>query len=319
MKRRYPASSPKPFGHRKIVYRLLGVRFEMSRVILVGCDSPLALANPARPDRWAETARLQYAREGRRQTSDPGDAEWSPSAPEAPPCRLRYAIGFRGCTTFSPMAPGRIRNSRRPSRARAGGGSRRSGAHAAAGGSKRIQCRLVARKQPVAFPAVVRIARRRRPAAHKPLPVHTRTNRVATGALHAAPAVPLRMKPGLRVPNPFPVLPLDPTRTRRLHRRRIDDVDPPPGHRDALLFELSVRLPRQQLPEVVLHKPRPEPTQRRRIRNPAAELKPAEPPERKVPTQALRQPDIRNPIPNAGQQAAEQRLKRVTRAAVRDP
>ena len=67
----------------------------------------------------------------------------SGTATARPPCRFRYAIGFHGCAVFSPMAPGRVRNSRRPSRARAGCGSRRSGAHAAAGGSKR--CRGVGR------------------------------------------------------------------------------------------------------------------------------------------------------------------------------
>ena len=121
------------------------------------------------------------------------------------------------------------------------------------------------------------------------------------------------MKPGLRIPNPLPVLPLAATRTRSLHRRRIDDVDPPLRHHDASLPKLPVHLTQKPLPKVVLHKPRPKPTQSRRIRNPAVQLKPAEPPEQKVPTQALRQLHIRKPIPNAEQQAPKQRLKRVTR------
>ena len=44
--------------------------------------SPVAHANPARPDRWAETAQSQYAREGRRQTSDPGDADGARAHPK---------------------------------------------------------------------------------------------------------------------------------------------------------------------------------------------------------------------------------------------
>ena len=54
-----------------------------------------------------------------------------------------------------------------------------------------------------------------------PAPDLTRVNRVTPGALHAGAAGPLHMKPRLRLPNPPPVLPLDPNPTRRLHRRRI--------------------------------------------------------------------------------------------------
>jgi len=98
-----------------------------------------------------------------------------------------------------------------------------------------------------------------------------------------------------------------------LDRSRVDDVDPPLGDDDVFFLKLTVDLAQQQFPEIVLHKLGTKPPERRRIWHRAVQLQPAELAEQQIPEQTLRQLLVRQPIPDAQQQAAKQGQKRIAR------
>ena len=185
-------------------------------------------------------------------------------------------------------------------------------------GAVGVELGLAAGHQPFPASDLVCVAGRHHLVVDEAVLVGVHLELVAPGADLAPARIDLHMRPGLRVAAVGLALPeLAAPGPRRLHHGGVDDRHPAFGQDYVLRRELRLhRLEQRREPPLRLQ-PRPEASDRRRVRGLRIDLQPAEFAEQEVARQLLGQPLVREPVPDPEQQRPQQRLHRIARPSGR--